>query len=369
MGERRQTGFLGKITMGATSDGKGKKKHEPDISKLWRATPTRIPGTESAATVIPHQQEAKLERIHWKFLGGFAAIIFVVIFVIYAYSLFGVPVFNDDLNLRCFTRSFDVNVFWAQQVANVLSTPLAQPWVKLTYGLDAISFPLVPAWYHLVNVVLHATSCLYFYLFVLQVGLRLKAEKRSVDNPYIFALCAALLFACHPLASGAVAYMSGRAALLASCNYFLCLNLFMLAFYAQRVTRIVTCYIVGLVFFFVGIACSFQMLTLPLTMVVVASVLKPDGSDWKAWFTERYQDFGAIALYLVAAVITLFSQRTNLLDNGVDLMQMSHVAYAASCCKAFVTYFLRCFVVPAGLSIEPPFTLAQNFADPVSILA
>ncbi|MDR3617638.1 MAG: tetratricopeptide repeat protein [Candidatus Obscuribacterales bacterium] len=354
--------------MGVSRDGKGKKKQKPDISKLWKATPTRIPNAEGAVPVIPHQQEAKLERIHWKYLGGFAAIIFIVIFALYAYSLNGKTVFNDDLNLRSFTRSYDVSVFWAQQVANVLSAPLAQPWVKLTYGLDAISFPQVPAWYHLVNVVLHATSCLYFYFFVLQLGLRLKAEKRSVNNPYIFALCGALLFACHPLASGAVAYISGRAALLASCNYFLCLNLFLLAFYAQKVTRIVVCYMLGLLFFFTGIACSFQMLTLPLTMFVVAYVLKPDEIEWNNWLKERFQDFGAIALYLVAAAVTLFSARTNLLDNGVDLMQMSHFAYAASCCKAYVTYFLRCFMVPAGLSIEPPFTLAQNFADPVAIL-
>ena len=60
--------------------------------------------------------------------------------------------------------------------------------------------------------------------------------------------------------------------------------------------------------------------------------------------------------------------RPPILDNGVDLNLLAPAAYAASQAKVLLTYFLRCFVLPAGLSISPPFAAADGFSDPLAIL-
>jgi Tfp pilus assembly protein PilF len=80
-----------------------------------------------------------------------------------------------------------------------------RPVVLVTLTLDHALWGLAPAGYHLTNVLLHAlNAALVFLLF------------RTIPRTRAAAFPAAILFACHPLQTNAVAYISGRTDLLAA---------------------------------------------------------------------------------------------------------------------------------------------------------
>src|ERR1700733_9287777 len=83
--------------------GKKRAKKSPDISQLSKLTTTRIPRTWRTAASTKLAGDPVLpvftgEKIDWKKLAGFSAIIFLVVFVLYGWSLNGPYVFNDQIN-------------------------------------------------------------------------------------------------------------------------------------------------------------------------------------------------------------------------------------------------------------------------------
>src|ERR1700729_785212 len=86
-----------------TNSGKGRARKALDISKLSKLTPTRIPRTWRAATSAAVASDGAPPqftgpKIDWKKLAGFSAIIFLVVFLLYGWSLSGSYVFNDSIN-------------------------------------------------------------------------------------------------------------------------------------------------------------------------------------------------------------------------------------------------------------------------------
>ena len=219
--------------MATKSGSRKRKKKKPavDISQLAKVTPTTTPRTwrrASSTSIIAPPSEweasvARADKVNWKKLLGFSAIIFLIVLGLYAWSLSAGYVFNDPINYSILTTSSSDSDFLGKLFLNAFQFPLTEQWVRLTYALDKISFPQgnVP-YFHLVNITLHAVACIYLFLLVFQIVRRLQADERTKIDPYVAGLASALLFACHPLATGAVAYISGRGPVLAVCNYLLC---------------------------------------------------------------------------------------------------------------------------------------------------
>ncbi|MFZ5530906.1 MAG: hypothetical protein ACOY4U_07640 [Pseudomonadota bacterium] len=93
-----------------------------------------------------------------------------------------------------------------------------RPLLKLSYLLNhALGVGTFGTFgFHLFNLLVHGGNTMLVYLLALQFGRRCDAE-RDWCGP---ALCAALLFAVHPLHSEAVTYLSGRSASLMTLFYF-----------------------------------------------------------------------------------------------------------------------------------------------------
>jgi tetratricopeptide (TPR) repeat protein len=90
-----------------------------------------------------------------------------------------------------------------------------RPLVSLSYGLDTAISGLMPAGFHLTNLVLHI-GCV---LLVWALGLRLFRGERS------WAAAGAALFAVHPIHTESVAWISGRTDVLATLFFLAALNL------------------------------------------------------------------------------------------------------------------------------------------------
>ncbi len=91
----------------------------------------------------------------------------------------------------------------------------------------------------------------------------------------------------HPLATGSVAYVSGREGVLGAANYFLALNFFLYGFFAERIVLAMVAY--GLFFLFtaIGILSNPQCLTLPFFAAGLIFLLKTPDVSVKEWLLER----------------------------------------------------------------------------------
>jgi len=343
---------------------KGKsQKPLPDISKLGKAKPTRIPRiAKTVEQIIPPPP------VNWKLFWLFFALLVPLIGIVYANSLYGQLVFNDPGNFDGIYQAQNADNFWLAHWAETISKPLTQGYVFATYAWDTKSFNWNAGWSHFVNVVLHLWACFYLYALVFRLCWRFKNEERLQANPYIVAFAATALFAVHPLTTGAVAYISGRTAPLLAMNYFLALNCFVFGFLSENLGFVLVGYLCCFVFTAIAIACNPQGLTIPFTVVVLGLLLKSPTLNWKGWLMPRSAELALFAVAAIGLPFMLASGWPRLLDNGVGLSLLPPVSYWATELKSLVTYYLRCTLVPFGLSPDPPYIVASSFADPLAIL-
>ncbi|MDQ2868679.1 MAG: tetratricopeptide repeat protein [Verrucomicrobiota bacterium] len=223
-----------------------------------------------------------------KQIGG--AAIFVVAILVYLNSLGGAFISDDHpliLNhpytkhLRDFPAIFTAGHY----AGNGSYRPLTTSSFALNYQLSGAN----PASYHLVNILLHATVSLLVYLLCLRLFRALSVS-----------LVAGFLFAVHPIHTEAVAWISGRAELLAAL-FSLAAWLFYLHGTASE-TRRRGAFIASLVLFFGALLSKENALMLPLVMAA-ADIFRArrDGDRllMLPWL-KRYLPFaGVIVFYLL----------------------------------------------------------------------
>ncbi|MDQ6622343.1 MAG: tetratricopeptide repeat protein [Verrucomicrobiota bacterium] len=211
-----------------------------------------------------------------------AALVFIVACVVYLNSLGGAFVSDDrplilDHPYTQHLRDFPA-IFTAGHYAGKGGyRPLTTSSFALNYQLGGTN----PWSYHLVNLLLHGLVSVLVYLLVLQI---FQAQPA--------ALIAALLFAVHPVHSEAVAWISGRAELLAA--------LFSLGSWLVYLRG--RFFAVALVLFFAGLLSKENALVLPLLVIAGDLYLSRRGEASRAVSArlKYYAGFaGVIAFYFV----------------------------------------------------------------------
>jgi tetratricopeptide (TPR) repeat protein len=329
-----------------------------DLAKLLNLSPTKIPKvTKEAAQAVGHP------ALEWKRLGIFAAIISLVVVIAYANSLWGQLVFNDGPTLAFITSTKDWDAFWSQLWAQALAVPFSQQWLKATFAWDYQSAGMNLFWFHTVNVGLHLATCLYLFALLFRISRRLKIDGQLDCDPYYLAFAASVLFACHPLTSESVAHIAGRIGPLWTATYLLSLNLFFFGYLGHSKAAKFWGYTLAAVFLAIGLLITPNTLTLPLTALVIAICLKPHRQAWLEFASEHVFSLAACVLLLGTLPYLTFRGMMLQAGNGLGLATLEPIAYYATQLKAIPAYYLRLFVVPVGLSVDPPFVLAQSFAD------
>lgn len=141
----------------------------------------------------------------------------VLVFVAHAPALRATFVWDDTaLVLRDpLIRSWRLIPEGFQHFLFVDATPsnFYRPFQRLTYTLEYWTFGFRPSPYHVTNILLHAGTAIAFFVFALTL-LRFYGivERRSA----IIAAVVALAWALHPVHSGVVDYVAGRADSLAA---------------------------------------------------------------------------------------------------------------------------------------------------------
>lgn len=185
-------------------------------------------------------------------------LIFFICIIIYSNSLGGEFAYDDEyfvvknINIRNLENipSFFINpstVAFAK-----LSEDVYRPITTLSYALDYFFWRLDTFGYHLINVLFHSSSATVLFLFLYV----------AFGNISV-ALLASLLFACHPVQTEVVSWISGRASVL-----FLFFYLSALIFYVRFLKESKKIYFVySLTFYALSLFSKEMAVTLPLVLI------------------------------------------------------------------------------------------------------
>lgn len=324
-----------------------------------------------AAEVI--EGEAKtlaLDPIDWRLGGKILGLVAAVVLASYMYTLWGGYVYCDSFNLsplRTVTREWSSAFLYL--ISDAFVSPLSQPLVKATFATDiAFGTYSSTAVFHGDSLCLHLGNCVLLFILAFKLaGLNNQRKKKLDLDPYVVGAAAAILFACHPLASESVAYISARSALLVTFNYFLALLCFLRGFLSKEIKDGLLGYGFSYFFMLMAIFSGPQALTAAAAMIFLALMVKPEEESWKRWLKARPLEMFAIALVaLVVPFVLLLKYKAPIL-NGFGLTVLPPAEYIATQCKTLLTYYLRVALVPVGLSLDPPLTVAKGFTDPLAI--
>ncbi|HEY9785139.1 MAG TPA: tetratricopeptide repeat protein [Candidatus Obscuribacterales bacterium] len=352
-------------TTPASSPAKKSSSAAADAQVLWKVRPTKIP---KAAPPAKEEEIEVKEPVPWRRFSVLASAIIWIALGAHMAGLFGGEVFNDQYFLQPVKAMEDSQRFWAELIANGLQHPLSQPWMRASFAWDFRSAGTSAVWFHSVNLGLHIATSLYLFFLLFRLGRYWKAEGKQVVDPVYLAFGAAALFACHPLAAEPVAYISARGAPLVGANYFLALNFFLWAFLARGMFSMLGLYAVSFVFAAMALFSGLEALTLPFSMLVLALLLKPLSMTMKEWAQARYPDLVLIGGACIGVPFLAALGANVYLNDGLGLPTPSTFEYLASQFNGVVSYYLRCFLVPIGLSVEPPLVGASGIGDVLAAL-
>jgi Tfp pilus assembly protein PilF len=163
----------------------------------------------------------------------------VLVFLSYANTL-STPFHHDDIFAIKENRIIrDLGLFFSPFEATAYQEHFEYPTFRmryityLTFALNYRFHGLQVTGYHLVNIIIHITNSVLVYLLILLTYKTPFLRDSMPKNTGILALCAALLFASHPLATHAVTFTWQRCASLAALFYLLSLT-----FYARWRLRV-----------------------------------------------------------------------------------------------------------------------------------
>lgn len=350
---------------GATQEKKRDIKNE-NMFRMWNARPTQIPSVPKAKGSASEPAASSQNLVDWKSVSIAATIICVLAIFSHIMGLFGQFVLNDQLILTPLKIGADSDIFWSRLVASGLATPLSGLWTNVSLAMDLKSVSMV--WFHMVNLSLHAVASVYLFFLLFQLGRYWSFEQRTEVRPEHFAFAAAGLFACHPLVSEVISYIPGREMGLVGANYFLAMFLFFAAFVARSPVIMILLYAAMFACVAMAALSGPASVTIPLALLCIAALAKPVEMKWKEFSQLRWPDLAIIGILAAGFIYLIVLGIPTTLNNGIGLATLPFDQYLASQFKAFVTYFLRCFLVPGGLSVEPPLVISAGFTDPLTLL-
>lgn len=306
-------------------------------------------------------------EIDWKFtcIGLVSVMMFAL--VVHIFSINGGMVLNDRFKLDFLFNRFLLQKVSTDIVRDMISRPLNQPWVNASFVGDFGEYKTELMWYHTIDVFWHAFTCGLVFIFILTIGRHLHFQKRLSLNPYYLAAAAASIFACHPFTSQVVSYLSTRSILLGCNNYFLSLNFLLLGCLVKHAFARAMFLFGALSTGLMAIWSNPEMMSLPAVAGFSLLLMKRPLSKAKDTFKEHPFILTVCAMLsiLVPASAVLGYKATDAINYFTQ--PLSSLPYALSQVKSFIFYYLRCFIAPFGLSIDPPLVLARSASDPFFI--
>ena len=224
-------------------------------------------------------------------------LIFFVVIIAYSNSLGGEFIYDDDYvvlrnlsirNLENFPYFFSNH---STVAFSGLSEEIYRPLTTLSFALNYFFGKVNPFGYHLVNMLFHAFNAILLFLFL-----------SALFENFSVALFASLFFACHPVQTEAVTWISGRGNVL-----FLFFYLSSLIFYMKFIKGEKKIY-----FIYSILACAMSLfskemaITLPL-MIVACDIHFFNGGKLKNKI-YRYLPYFAITIFYLLVRLSVLGK-------------------------------------------------------------
>ncbi len=226
--------------------------------------------------------------------------------------------------------------------------------------------------FHSINLFLHcAISLLVFFILKRIRKFVCSGTKDGSSIPFITAI----LFSIHPLNVDAVSYISSRSSLLATFFYLSALYAFTYIFSFPSIFRNPARLIAGFgglaIIFYLGLASKLISATLPL-ILLLAFLFIIGPRQFPHWTKQalRPKMYWICGIFILLCTIPLiffpewiYSPR----DHGMDFY--GRHSYLLSQAKVIVLYYLKLFLFPFNLNVDPGFPLTKINNDPAIALS
>ena len=190
------------------------------------------------------------EKSDLKIFAYCLGILFFLTFAAHTITIWGEFVYLDLFNLSEIRYTKDWGRFFSDLMLYSLVSPLNEPLVRLSLTVDVLSMGInSPGIFHAINMLLHLANSVLLFLLVRRLANYDEQKSQRGINPDFVALATASLFACHPLACGAISYISARSALLVVFNYLASMHFFITGFLSKEIKDAL--YYYGLTYLFV----------------------------------------------------------------------------------------------------------------------
>ncbi len=336
------------------------KNFGPDKRKKEDSQPA--PGFLSQSS----SRSSESEKFRFRAYFIACAIICGAVLICYTNTLWYGVTLNDNITFAQLNLD-EPSQFFSKLWAQALLQPLTQPWLRASFALDLINYGSTFAWYHLVNVFLHASCCVALFTLILRLSWRMRNFRSITVDPFVIALMSSLLYACHPLAVQPATYITSRYTALACANVLISLNCFLVGYFGQSNTARWWGYGLALAFGLMAVNANEVGLSLPpLMLALMILTRKGSISVWNLAVDRAYV-FGALLILLCLPFTYFAGFAPGYAADFYALPLLSKAAYTATQFKALFTYYARCFVVPIGVSLDPPYTLANGWTDPLAL--
>ncbi len=291
----------------------------------------------AAAEVLP----VTIARYNISSLQGFV-ILFAAVFIIYWNSL-GNEFVWDDISLIVNNPTIKSLGLAASSFLRPLGegTFSYRPVQIFCYALEHRLFGLNPIGFHMGSIFLHGTASFLVFVFF-----------RSFTKNHTWALATSLLFAVHPLHTGAVTYLSGQDNMIALVFILLCLVTHHAAGSSLGVLRALS----FTAFAFALLSKEVAMFTLPAIVLYDRVIGK---KEWRQLFRQvHYYVYAALLLgYLFLRLTATSSVTDEPLDRFVSQKNVLLVT------PAVILTYLRLFFWPHPLYLAHYFPLPRGFFD------
>ncbi len=289
-----------------------------------------------------------------------------------AIALLGIIVFANHLHNPL---QFD-SVLYVKNGANIQNPEKIINWnfvineypsrglTRITIAINALLNRVNPFGFHLFNLAVHILNTILVFFITLEI-FRSFGQKESVDQNSManFAgFLASVGFLCHPLQTESVVYIVSRSELLAATVYltgFLTFQKFLnnqkhknLLAWARTISLIAVLSIVGFGF-------KQSVITLPAIIFLYwICVIPSDSKPIKTLKKFRWPILGFSILFLSALMWKLMTDEKFLIGPSTAGEVVGRLNYMLSQPSVIVFYYLKLFLFPFNLNIDPDIPIA-----------
>ena len=266
-------------------------------------------------------------------------LIFILSSIIYFNHFQNEFVYDDA---RTILQNFDIKHF--KRVFSSITNINTRPLVRVSYATNYYFSHLRPLGYHITNFTFHIGTSLLIYWMIFHLS-----RKRA----YSLSFFSALLFSLHPLNTETICYLSGRASIFLAFFYLLSICFFIQWRELHKNNKNLLSF-----FFLSGAILSFMagwlskqnVATLPLVLFGMNFYFYSAKRPTSVFIKENKSLLISLAF---AGLVALYYGAKHVPDPGSG--KYNSLVYFATQINAIPLYYLRLFLFPFNLNIDPDF--------------